>query len=84
MASLMPEGAVSGDVEALVSLRDDAARWLLDRVLEQWQPGEFGVDRMRAGVEQGHVHVLREHGRLKNWRRFPTPCVARRSRVRNR
>jgi protein-tyrosine phosphatase len=33
--------ATKGDVDALLRLRDDAARWLLARGIEQWRPGEI-------------------------------------------
>lgn len=33
--------ATDSDIDALLSLRDDAARWLLARGIDQWQPGEI-------------------------------------------
>jgi GNAT superfamily N-acetyltransferase len=41
--------ATGSDTEALLSLRDDAARWLLDRGIEQWQPGEIPYSWERGG-----------------------------------
>jgi N-acetylglutamate synthase-like GNAT family acetyltransferase len=64
MRSVELEVAVPRDVEALVGLRDDAARWLLRHGIEQWRPGEFTAERMSAWVGRGHVHVLRERGRI--------------------
>ena len=33
--------ATDSDIDALLNLRDDAARWLLARGIDQWQPGEI-------------------------------------------
>ena len=33
--------ATDSDTDSLLRLRDDAARWLLDRGIDQWQPGEI-------------------------------------------
>ena len=54
------EPAAVEDVDRLVELRDGAARWLLDRGIQQWLPDEFTAERMRSWVEAGVVHVLRE------------------------
>jgi GNAT superfamily N-acetyltransferase len=64
VATLSLEVAAPSDVDDLLDLRNDAARWLLDRGIEQWRPGEFTADRMRSWVEQGYLHVLRDRGRL--------------------
>jgi hypothetical protein len=37
--------ATDSDTNALLSLRDDAARWLLARGIDQWQLGEIGWER---------------------------------------
>lgn len=48
------------EAPALVALRDDIARWLTDRGITQWNPGEFSVDWLRAWIRDGSVHVARE------------------------
>lgn len=50
------------DATALVSLRDDIARWLTARDIAQWNPGEFSVDWLRSWIHDGCVHVAREPG----------------------
>jgi GNAT superfamily N-acetyltransferase len=58
------ESAVPGDVDELVGLRDRVARWLVERGIQQWQPGEFSVARMRTWVDRGDVYVHRREGRI--------------------
>lgn len=57
--SVVFEVARPGDVDELVELRERTARWLVDRGIAQWLPGEFGTERMSRWVAAGHVHVLR-------------------------
>ncbi len=58
-----PEPARPADAEDLVQLRDAAARWLLDRGIEQWGPGELDVAGVEAQVRAGEWHVVRTgHG----------------------
>lgn len=47
-----------------MALRDRIARWLLDRGIHQWRPGEFSVARMHAWVERGDVSVHRRDGEV--------------------
>lgn len=58
------ELARSSDATALVALRDDIARWLASRGVDQWNPGEFSVDRMVSWIRGGRVHVARQPGRI--------------------
>ena len=51
--------ATGSDTNALLGLRDDAARWLLDRGIDQWQPGEIPYSWERG--DEYFVFVLR-HG----------------------
>ena len=61
--SQVPEPARLADSGELVRLRDAAARWLLDRGIEQWGPGELGVSVVEAQVRAGEWHVVRtDHG----------------------
>jgi protein-tyrosine phosphatase len=41
--------AADSDIDALLNLRDDAARWLLARGIDQWQPGEIPYSWERGG-----------------------------------
>ncbi len=54
--------ATLSDVPVLVALRDALATWLLQQGIEQWNPGEFGVERMRRWVADGRVFVHRRDG----------------------
>lgn len=56
--------AESEDVGALVALRDNIARWLLQRGIQQWLPGEFSTGRMQTWVHRGDVFVRRRDGRI--------------------
>lgn len=56
------ELARSSDATALVALRDDIARWLTERGITQWNPGEFSLDWMRSWIRDGSVHVARQPG----------------------
>ena len=41
--------ATDADTDALLGLRDDAARWLLARGIDQWRPGEIPYSWERGG-----------------------------------
>jgi protein-tyrosine phosphatase len=58
------ERAASGDVDELVALRDQLAKWLIELGIQQWLPGEFSRARMRAWVERGDVLVHRRDARI--------------------
>ncbi|WP_326599353.1 GNAT family N-acetyltransferase [Streptomyces sp. NBC_01803] len=45
------------DVAELVRLRDTAARWQLERGIDQWRPGELGADHFRARLREGEVWI---------------------------
>lgn len=49
------------DVNALVSLHDDAARWMLRNGIDQWKPGDKDAGHFRYRIAQGEVWLL-EHG----------------------
>ncbi|WP_333772736.1 GNAT family N-acetyltransferase [Streptomyces sp. IBSBF 3136] len=61
---LRPAGET--DLAALVRLRDEAARWMLDRgVTGQWRPGELGEDHFRRVAAHGEVWLAEDgDGRL--------------------
>ncbi|MFF0304801.1 GNAT family N-acetyltransferase [Streptomyces sp. NPDC004562] len=46
------------DLDTLVRLRDDAARWMLGRgITGQWQPGQLGEDHFRRVMDRGEVWI---------------------------
>jgi GNAT superfamily N-acetyltransferase len=53
-----------GDIEDLVRLRDELARWLVSRGIEQWHPGELPKDWIAHEAKHEWVHIVRESGRL--------------------
>lgn len=60
----MFERAYAEDADDLVALRDEVARWLLERDIHQWLPGEFPVARMQAWIGHGDVFVHRRDARI--------------------
>lgn len=48
------------DVDALLQLRDDLARWQASLGVKGWQPGELRRQTIAAQVRSGEWHVLRE------------------------
>ncbi|MGW1882635.1 tyrosine-protein phosphatase [Streptomyces sp. NPDC001970] len=49
--------ADEGDVDELVRLRDDAARWQLAQGIDQWKPGRLGEEHFRARLRDGEVWI---------------------------
>jgi GNAT superfamily N-acetyltransferase len=56
--------ANSREVGDFIALRDELARWLTARGIDQWQPGELLKDWIEQEVTQGFVHVVRDAGDL--------------------
>ncbi|MFJ8546285.1 GNAT family N-acetyltransferase [Streptomyces sp. NPDC093586] len=53
------------DLNTLVRLRDDAARWMLAQgVTGQWQPGQLGKDHFRKAMDSGEVWLAEVDGRV--------------------
>jgi ribosomal protein S18 acetylase RimI-like enzyme len=50
-----------GDIGALLALREEAVRWLRERGIDQWAPGQFPASWLDAGSRDSGVYVLR-HG----------------------
>lgn len=44
----------------LLALREQAARWLRDKGIEQWTPGEVSLDEVRQQVDAREWFVLRQ------------------------
>lgn len=63
-AGLAMEPATERDVDALVELRDRLARWMVERGIEQWRPGEFPRERMSRWVDGNEVFVHHRDGAL--------------------
>ena len=53
--------ARTDDTAGLLALRDDAARWLRSRGIDQWSPGQFPASWLDTSVGGPRVYVLR-HG----------------------
>jgi ribosomal protein S18 acetylase RimI-like enzyme len=43
---------------AVLGLRDELARWMLERGIEQWRPGDLPLAWIRECISQGWVYVL--------------------------
>lgn len=56
--------ALPGDAALLVRFRDDAARWMQERGIEQWKPGELGEGHFRARMAEGEVWLAEHEGRM--------------------
>ena len=55
-APLTVRRAGPADLPRYLAIRDDAARWMLDRGIDQWRPGEY--DRVAAaGLAAGDLYV---------------------------
>jgi len=51
--------AREADAEAIVALRDAAARWQQERGIQQWSPGEVSVQQVHEQIRDGQWHVVR-------------------------
>ncbi|MFJ9826481.1 GNAT family N-acetyltransferase [Streptomyces sp. NPDC101160] len=59
------------DLDTLVRLHDDAARWMVANGIDQWRPGTRGPDHFRARISEGEVwlalHGERAVGAYELW-----------------
>src|SRR3954469_8928168 len=62
--------AVVGDAEELHALREAAARWLVERGVRQWQPGEVDIRTIREQIEAGEWFLHRRTGDVLTALRF--------------
>jgi GNAT superfamily N-acetyltransferase len=46
------------DAGRVQALRDDSARWLQERGVEQWQPGELPLDWIEIAIATGSVFLV--------------------------
>jgi protein-tyrosine phosphatase len=58
------EQARSCDVSTVMALRDDAARWLVGRGIEQWVPGELTVARFQRLITEASVWLMRHDDQI--------------------
>ncbi|MER5950659.1 GNAT family N-acetyltransferase [Streptomyces sp. NPDC001904] len=61
-AQLAFRRADADDLDVLVSLYDDAARWMVDRGIDQWKPGEKDADHFRLRIKEGEVWIAARDG----------------------
>jgi ribosomal protein S18 acetylase RimI-like enzyme len=54
--------AVPGDAEDLLALREAAARWLVERGIRQWFPGEVASGTIRQEIQAGEWFLHRRAG----------------------
>jgi ribosomal protein S18 acetylase RimI-like enzyme len=56
--------AAPEDAPTVIALRDDAARWLQDRGIEQWSPGELPVIYFQRLIAEHATWLLRQNERV--------------------
>jgi GNAT superfamily N-acetyltransferase len=59
---MVVELAAAHEAAVLLAMREEAARWLQSRGIEQWTPGEVSLDEVRGQVDAGEWFVLRRNG----------------------
>lgn len=47
------------DIDATLNVLKEAARWLLSRGINQWQPEEFTVQLLSGRIERGELYIAR-------------------------
>src|SRR5215470_5700073 len=58
------ERATPADTDAILTLLQDAARWLLSRGIEQWRPEQFERRRLLEHIARGDVFIALRAGTL--------------------
>ena len=61
---LEPQPALESDADRLLELREVAAAWLHGRGIRQWEPGEVGLEQVRAQIAAGEWFVHRVNGEI--------------------
>ena len=56
--------ATADQAHTVRALRDDLARWMLQREIRQWRPGELPVELIDLCIGEGAVHVVSLGDRL--------------------
>lgn len=52
------------DLDVLVRLHDDAARWMLRHAIDQWRPGTRGPGHFAARIAAGEVWLAEREGQV--------------------
>lgn len=55
--------ALPADLDAVLSILEDAARWLVRRGIEGWKPGSFSRRRISDRIEGGEMYLAEISGR---------------------
>lgn len=55
--------AEKADLDPVLSILDEAARWLASRGIEQWKPGTFRRQRIAGRIESGEMYLAELDGR---------------------
>jgi ribosomal protein S18 acetylase RimI-like enzyme len=55
--------AGGSDLDTVLSILEEAARWLVCRGIDQWEPGSFSRRRIADRIERGEMYVARLAGR---------------------
>lgn len=63
-SSVTVRRALPSDADAVVAVRDDAARWLLGRGIRQWAPGEVTGQHVLGWMTDGRLYVAEIDGRV--------------------
>jgi protein-tyrosine phosphatase len=65
--NILPPGvaikrATPDDAETFVEIHEEAARWLWDRGIRQWQPGVFQQAWIAGPIARGELYIVRRDG----------------------
>jgi protein-tyrosine phosphatase len=55
--------AVVADAAAVLALLNDAAAWLLERGIDQWQPGQWRAESIAGAIARGETYLMYAQGR---------------------
>ena len=55
--------ADASDLDTVLSILEEAARWLASRGIDQWGPGSSPRDRVLARIKRGEVYLAVQHGK---------------------
>ncbi len=58
LGDLVVVRAAADQVRAVLGLRDDLARWMLERGIEQWRPGELPLEWIEECTSRGWVYLV--------------------------
>lgn len=51
------------NIDTVLGILEDAARWLTSRGIDQWRPGRFDRDGLAASLSRGEVYLATVDGR---------------------